>query len=160
MKRFPHSRTVAATPAGDDRGAFVREQARPWIDAGVEKASEDPLTIIQVGALDIRLEAAEALLERAGHVLDAGKAAPDEDKVAAASLAVARAKVLTTEIAIEASNKLFELGGTRSTLRKHNLDRHWRNARVHTLHDPVRWKYHLVGNWLLNGKRPPRHDWN
>ncbi|MDF3934409.1 SfnB family sulfur acquisition oxidoreductase [Pseudomonas citronellolis] len=158
--------TTAAIDAGIARAAlrdtiaFVREQARPWIDAGVEKASEDPLTIIQVGALDIRLEAAEALLERAGHVLDAGKAAPDEDKVAAASLAVARAKVLTTEIAIEASNKLFELGGTRSTLRKHNLDRHWRNARVHTLHDPVRWKYHLVGNWLLNDKRPPRHDWN
>lgn len=158
--------TTAAIDAGIARAvlrdtiAFVREQARPWIDAGVEKASEDPLTIIQVGGLDIRLEAAEALLERAGRVLDAGKAAPDEDKVAAASLAVARAKVLTTEIAIEASNKLFELGGTRSTLRKHNLDRHWRNARVHTLHDPVRWKYHLVGNWLLNGKRPPRHDWN
>jgi len=124
------------------------------------KASEDPLTIIQVGALDIRLEAAEALLERAGLVLDQARSAPDEQSVAQASLAVARAKVLTTEIAIEASNKLFELGGTRSTLRKHNLDRHWRNARVHTLHDPVRWKYHVVGNWLLNGIKPPRHDWS
>ena len=154
--------TTAAIDAGIARAAlrdtiaFVREQARPWIDAGVEKASEDPLTIIQVGGLDIRLEAAEALLERAGLVLDAGKAAPDEDKVAAASLAVARAKVLTTEIAIEASNKLFELGGTRSTLRKHNLDRHWRNARVHTLHDPVRWKYHAIGNYYLNDANPPR----
>lgn len=28
--------------------------------------------------------------------------------------------------------------GTRSTPAKHALDRHWRNARVHTLHDPVR----------------------
>ena len=56
--------------------------------------------------------------------------------------------------------KLFELGGTRSTLKKHNFDRHWRNARVHTLHDPVRWKYHVVGNWLLNGIKPPRHDWS
>ncbi|MFS2197843.1 SfnB family sulfur acquisition oxidoreductase [Pseudomonas sp. Pseusp3] len=158
--------TTAAIDAGIARAAlhdtigFVREQARPWIDAGVEKASEDPLTIIQVGALDIRLEAAEALLERAGLVLDQARSAPDEQSVAQASLAVARAKVLTTEIAIEASNKLFELGGTRSTLRKHNLDRHWRNARVHTLHDPVRWKYHVIGNWLLNGIKPPRHDWS
>jgi hypothetical protein len=31
---------------------------------------------------------------------------------------------------------------------------------VHTLHDPVRWKYHVVGNWLLNGAKPPRHDWS
>ncbi|MCB2250985.1 SfnB family sulfur acquisition oxidoreductase [Pseudomonas chlororaphis] len=158
--------TTAAIDAGIARAAlrdtiaFVQQHARPWIDAGVDKASEDPLTIIQVGALDIRLEAAEALLERAGQALDAARLAPDAEQVAQASLAVARAKVLTTEIAIEASNKLFELGGTRSTLRAHNFDRHWRNARVHTLHDPVRWKYHVVGNWLLNGVKPPRHDWS
>jgi SfnB family sulfur acquisition oxidoreductase len=158
--------TTAAIDAGIARAAlrdtiaFVREHARPWIDAGVDKACEDPLTIIQVGALDIRLEAANALLERAGRAMDAARPAPNADSVALASIAVARAKVLTTEIAIEASNKLFELGGTRSTLRKHNFDRHWRNARVHTLHDPVRWKYHLIGNWRLNGVKPPRHDWN
>jgi len=158
--------TTAAIDAGigraalDDTIAFVREHARPWIDAKVERAGDDPLTIIQVGALEIRQEAAEALLERAGWVLDAAKPAPDEDNVAAASLAVAKAKVLTTEAAIEASNRLFELGGTRSSLTRHNFDRHWRNARVHTLHDPVRWKYHLVGNWALNGIKPARHDWN
>ncbi|WP_343573282.1 SfnB family sulfur acquisition oxidoreductase [Pseudomonas sp.] len=158
--------TTAAIDAGIARAAlrdtitFVREQARPWIDAGVEKASEDPLTIIQVGELGIRIEAADALLERAGKVMDAARPAPDEDNVARASVAVAKAKVLTTEVAIDATNKLFELGGTRSTLARHGFDRHWRNARVHTLHDPVRWKYHLVGNWLLNDKRPPRHDWN
>jgi alkylation response protein AidB-like acyl-CoA dehydrogenase len=38
-----------------------------------------------------------------------------------------------------------------------NLDRHWRNARTHTVHDPVRWKYHAVGNYWLNGVPPPRH---
>ncbi|BAN49870.1 SfnB family sulfur acquisition oxidoreductase [Metapseudomonas resinovorans] len=158
--------TTAAIDAGIARAAlrdtiaFVRDHARPWIDAGVAKASEDPLTIIQVGNLGIRLEAAEALLERAGKVMDAARPATDEDNVAAASVAVAKAKVLTTEVAIEAANKLFELGGTRSTLQRHNHDRHWRNARVHTLHDPVRWKYHVVGNWLLNGIKPPRHDWS
>ncbi|MDU9393596.1 SfnB family sulfur acquisition oxidoreductase [Pseudomonas sp. zfem002] len=158
--------TTAAIDAGigraalDDTIAFVREHARPWVDAKVDKAGDDPLTIIQIGSLDIRQEAAEALLERAGLVLDAAKPAPDEDNVAAASVAVAKAKVLTTEAALEASNRLFELGGTRSSLARHNFDRHWRNARVHTLHDPVRWKYHLVGNWALNGIKPTRHDWN
>ncbi len=70
------------------------------------------------------------------------------------------AKVLTTEIALRAGEKLFELAGTQSTLAEHGLDRHWRNARTHTLHDPVRWKYHLVGNYYLNGVRPARHAWN
>jgi alkylation response protein AidB-like acyl-CoA dehydrogenase len=58
-----------------------------------------------------------------------------------------------------AVNKLFELAGTRSTLEQYGLDRYWRNARTHTLHDPVRWKYHAVGNYYLNGKRPNRHNW-
>ncbi len=153
--------TTAAIDAGigraalDDAITFIREQARPWIDAGVEQASQDPLTIVQIGALEIRQEAAEALLERAGKVLDRASLAPDEDSVAQASVAVAKAKVLTTEAAIEASNRLFELGGTRSTQVRHNLDRHWRNARVHTLHDPVRWKYHAIGNFYLNDENPP-----
>ncbi|MGO1268529.1 MAG: hypothetical protein ACTMI6_04460, partial [Pseudomonas bubulae] len=38
-------------------------------------------------------------------------------------------------------------------------DRHWRNARVHTLHDPVRWKYHAIGAYRLNGTLPARHSW-
>jgi alkylation response protein AidB-like acyl-CoA dehydrogenase len=59
-----------------------------------------------------------------------------------------------------ASSKIFELAGTRSVLARHNLDRHWRNARTHTLHDPARWKYHLIGNYLLNGVKPARHAWN
>ena len=77
-----------------------------------------------------------------------------------ATIRTAEAKVLTTQIAIDATNKLFELAGTRSTLAQFGLDRHWRNARVHTLHDPVRWKYQLLGNWVLNGIPPQRHDWN
>jgi len=42
-------------------------------------------------------------------------------------------------------------------MREFNLDRHWRNARTHTLHDPVSWKYHAIGNYWLNGTNPPRH---
>ena len=74
-------------------------------------------------------------------------------------MAVGEAKVLTTKSRCSRA-KLFELAGTQSTLAEHNLDRHWRNARTHTLHDPVRWKYHLVGNYYLNGVRPARHAWN
>ena len=61
---------------------------------------------------------------------------------------------MSTEASLLASNKLFELAGTRATLEDHNLDRHWRNARTHTLHDPVRWKYHAIGNYCLNGIPP------
>jgi SfnB family sulfur acquisition oxidoreductase len=138
---------------------FVRTRSRPWIDAQVENAREDPLTIYQVGELHYQLHAAEALMERAAAKIDRAAIALDEATVTAAALAVAEAKIAATDIAILATNKLFELAGTQSTLEKYYLDRHWRNARVHTLHDPVRWKYHAIGNFYLNEIRPPRHAW-
>ena len=149
-----------AEAAIDDSIRFVRERSRPWIDARVERASDDPYVIADIGRLKLDLHAAQALLRRAGAVLDEVRAAPiDEASAARASIAVAEAKVLTTEVSLLASEKLFELSGSRASLAEFNLDRHWRNARVHTLHDPVRWKYHAVGAYHLNGKLPARHSW-
>jgi SfnB family sulfur acquisition oxidoreductase len=156
----------AAIDTGIARGAlqdtidFIRANSRPWIDSGKDKASEDPFTVAAIGALEIRLHAAEAVLEKAGRLIDIALAQPGAATVSAASLTTSEAKVLSTEIAIEVSNKLFELAGTRSTLIAYNLDRHWRNARVHTLHDPVRWKFFHIGNYYLNDVEPPRHPWN
>ncbi|AQW66906.1 MULTISPECIES: SfnB family sulfur acquisition oxidoreductase [Pseudomonas] len=149
-----------AEAAIDDAIAFVRTKSRPWVEAQVERASDDLYVIADIGRLKLELHAAEALLRRAGQVLDEVNAAPvDAESAARASIAVAEAKVLTTEIALQASEKLFELAGSRATLAEFNLDRHWRNARVHTLHDPVRWKYHAVGAYHLNGTLPARHSW-
>ncbi|MCO7567925.1 SfnB family sulfur acquisition oxidoreductase [Pseudomonas sp. S 311-6] len=149
-----------AEAAIEDAIAFVRDKSRPWVDAKVERAGDDLYVIADIGRLKLELHAAEALLRKAARVLDEVNAgAVDEDAAARASIAVAEAKVLTTEIALQASEKLFELAGSRAILAEFNLDRHWRNARVHTLHDPVRWKYHAVGAWHLNGTRPARHSW-
>lgn len=153
----------AAIDLGQARGAFeaalqfVREHSRPWIDAKVERATEDPLTIAQFGDLAVRLRAAEALLRRAGRFIDAAQAEPTDRSVAQASIAVAEARALTTTVSLDAGSRLFELAGTAATLDGLGLDRFWRNARTHTLHDPVRWKYHAIGNFYLNDKLPPRH---
>jgi SfnB family sulfur acquisition oxidoreductase len=148
-----------ARAAIDETVKFIKTRSRPWIDANVDTASEDPLTVYQVGELHYRLHAAEALMERAALKVDRAAATLDEPTVTAAALAVAEAKIGATDIAILATTKLFELAGTQSTLEQYQLDRHWRNARVHTLHDPVRWKYHAIGNYYLNEVAPPRHAW-
>lgn len=153
----------AAIDLGIGRGAFaatlqfVRNHARPWIDAAVASATDDPLTLHHVGDVQVRLRAAEALVRRAGHVTDAAQHASDAQSVAQASLAVAAARAATTTASLLAGTRLFELGGTSATLDSQGLDRFWRNARTHTLHDPVRWKYHAIGNYHLNDKLPPRH---
>ncbi|WP_116136598.1 SfnB family sulfur acquisition oxidoreductase [Trinickia diaoshuihuensis] len=153
----------AAIDLGQARGAFaatidfVQHHARPWMDAKVERAADDPLTIAQIGDLKARLRAAELLVRRAGRFVDAAQAAPDERSVAQASVAVAEARAATTVVSLDAGSRLFELAGTAATLDDLGLDRFWRNARTHTLHDPVRWKYHAIGNFYLNDTLPPRH---
>ncbi|MBE7244833.1 MAG: SfnB family sulfur acquisition oxidoreductase [Actinomycetospora chiangmaiensis] len=136
---------------------FLRDRARPWIDSGVTRAGEDPLTLHALGDVQVRLAAAEALLERAGRFVDAAQDAPDAETVAAASVAVAEARAASHRAGLLAANKLLELGGTSATDRAEALDRYWRNVRTHTLHDPVRWKYHWIGAYHLDGRHPPRH---
>ncbi|MBY5416515.1 SfnB family sulfur acquisition oxidoreductase [Rhizobium leguminosarum] len=138
---------------------LIKTYARPWIDSGRERASDDPYTIAAVGDLKIKYNAAEAMLERSGRQLDATIANVDERTIGLAKIAIAEAKVLSTELVLLASNKLFELVGARSTLEKLNLDRLWRDARTHTLHDPVRWKFHAIGQYYLNDIEPPIHSW-
>lgn len=156
----------AAIDAGIARGAvaaaldFVRTRTRahPFT---VESATEDPYILGEIGRLQVDLHAAEEVLARAGRSLDRVSAEPvTADSSARASVAVAEAKILTSEIALEASERLLELAGSSATRAGTNLGRFWRDARVHTLHDPVRWKYHLLGNYTLNGALPARHQWN
>jgi len=52
------------------------------------------------------------------------------------------------------SNQLFELTGARATSNKLGLDRFWRNVRVHTLHDPIDYKYRDLGRYALHRTLP------
>ncbi len=136
-------------------------KARPIADANVEKASFEAYTLQEVGKLDILLDASILLLDEAAEYLDQLGAQETvlPEEASKASIIVAEAKVYANDAALHISEKLIELGGSRSSLETHNLDQHWRNARVHTLHDPVRWKFYAIGNFYLNGVQNQRHAW-
>lgn len=188
----------AAIDAGIARGAldaaveFVRTRSRPWFEAEVARAVDDPLVVQRFGELAVSVGAAEAALVVAGAAVDeavrpAGTgrgSATAADRVlgptrlpggargfagasdgaqsagndaAQASIAVATAKILADRAANEVSAAIFEVGGTRSAAAAHRLDHYWRNARTHTLHDPVRWKYQHIGRAVLQDRPPPLH---
>ena len=152
----------AAIDVGIARGAleeaaeFVRTRSRPWRESGVDSATEDPLTVQRFGELEIRVRAAESLLDTAAVAIDNARVDLDDESSASASIAVATAKAFADGAAVELGSALFEVSGTRSSLAEANLHRHWRNARTHTLHDPVRWKVQHIGRYTLNGTHPPR----
>lgn len=136
---------------------FVRTKSRPWFESGFERADQDPLLIQRFGELAIQLRAAEALLSAAGRSVDAASAGLTDDSAAEASVAVAAVRAFAAGVAVDTGSAVFEVSGTRSALDALNLNRHWRDARTHTLHDPARWKVQHVGRYVLNGTRPPRH---
>jgi len=141
-----------ARAALEDAARYVREHTRPAYGSGAAKASEEPDLIRRFGELGIRLQAADALLDRAADAIDEARRDLNAETAGRASLTVDSAKWLVTETALEIANALFEVAGTSSMDRKHNYDRHWRNVRIHTLHDPARLKLHNVGKWFLNGE--------
>ncbi|WP_367649016.1 SfnB family sulfur acquisition oxidoreductase [Aeromicrobium stalagmiti] len=152
----------AAIDTGLARGAlaeaahFVRVSSRPWFEAGVDRADQDPLLLQRFGELEVEVRAAESALTTAATAVDTADERRSDDAAAEASLTVATAKVLADRAALSVTNALFELGGTRASDDQLNLHRHWRNARTHTLHDPVRWKLQHLGRWAVRGELPPR----
>ncbi len=140
-----------------DAAEFVTTKSRPYPDAGVDRAAEDPLVVHAFGELELQVRAAEALLAAAARAVDSANEDLNESTAAHASLAVAAARAATTTASVEVSNRLFEVCGTRSALASLVLDRHWRNARTHTLHDPSAWKVQHLGRYAIDGTLPPRH---
>ena len=105
----------------------VRQQAN---------AADDPYVISRFGDVHIRIEVAAALLERAEDFLNGHE---DDTEI---SVAIAESHLASAEALNTASNTEFELTGQRTALHG-------------SLHDPLRWKLHLIGNFRLNGIHPP-----
>jgi SfnB family sulfur acquisition oxidoreductase len=146
-----------ARAALDEAATFVTTKSRPYPDAGVERAADDPLVVHAFGQMELEVRAAEALLNEAGLAVERADRDLTAETAGEASLAVAAARASSTRAAVEVGSRLFEVAGTRSALASLDLDRHWRNARTHTLHDPAAWKVQHLGRYAVDGTLPPNH---
>jgi alkylation response protein AidB-like acyl-CoA dehydrogenase len=136
---------------------WTRAHGVPWESSGVTRATDDPFIQQTVGEVVSEIRAAALLADRAGEALqealDIGPRLTAEER-AKAAVAVYEAKYLTTKVALAATSRLFEIQGSRATTSAYGFDRHWRNVRTHTLHDPVAYKAKEVGDWALNARGP------
>jgi len=146
-----------AQGALEEARQYVNKNGRPWITSGVDKATDDPYLIARFGEMRLQTVSAEALAERAARALDdawnkgAELNAEERGRVA---LATSEAKILAHRAALEVSQNLFDACGARATHAPLALDRFWRNARVHTLHDPLDYRVRDVGRYALSGTLP------
>ena len=149
-----------ARNAVDEAIEFVRSRARVWYEAGVERAAEDPYVLLRVGEMKAALHAAEALAFRAADYCDAAVKKPSTKTRGAASIATGEARVVAADAAMKISELLFKVCGTSSISGKNGFDRHWRNARALSLHNPLDYKLHHIGDFYVNGTLPPIDSYN
>lgn len=146
-----------AQGALEEARRYVTQNGKPWINSGVEKATDDPYLIARFGEMRLQTISAEALAGRAAQALDAawqkGASLTAEER-AHVALATSEAKILAHRAALDVSQNLFDACGARATHAPLALDRFWRNARVHTLHDPLDYRVRDVGRYALNGTLP------
>lgn len=146
-----------ALGAFEEAKKYTLSTTRPWIFSPAEKAAQDPYILEQYGNLWVNLRAA---ISHVDYVNAAVQTAWEKGEQLTAAergevaVTVATAKVFTTRVALETTSKIFEVTGTRAAASQYRFDRFWRNVRTHTLHDPVAYKVHEVGNWVLNRQLP------
>jgi alkylation response protein AidB-like acyl-CoA dehydrogenase len=136
---------------------YVHTQARPWITSGVSDAVNDSHTIRRFAEMHLQVVAATALADQAAAALEQAfekgpRISPEERGHVAVK--VAEAKVLAHRASLAVSSDLFEVVGARGAKRAFGFDRFWRNARTHTLHDPLDYKLDVLGRWALQGRIP------
>ncbi|ASL47408.1 Dibenzothiophene desulfurization enzyme C [Burkholderia sp. AD24] len=146
-----------AQGALEEARTYVTQHGRPWITSGVDKATDDPYLIQRFGEMRLQAVSAEALATRAASALDdawqQGTSLTAETR-AHVALATSEAKIVAHRAALDVSEKLFDACGARATHGPLALDRFWRNARVHTLHDPLDYRIRDVGRYALSGTLP------
>ncbi|MET0899782.1 MAG: acyl-CoA dehydrogenase family protein [Mycobacterium sp.] len=139
----------------DDGAALLRSRTRSFSHALADRPVDDPLHQQLLGELASTASIARAaVLDAADAIAAADDSAvagvPDAALAAAAQLKVAQVKVHLDAVAPVAASRLLELGGASAASRQHNLDRHWRNIRTITLHNPVAHKARVIGEHLLH----------
>ena len=148
-----------ARAALDDAAVFVRTKSRPYPDAGGRAGRRRPARRARASARwSSPVRGAEALLREAGRAVEARRRATSTTRPpgppASRSPPPGRRRRRSS---VDVGSRLFEVCGTRSALDRLNLDRHWRNARTHTLHDPAAWKVQHLGRYAVDGTLPPNH---
>ncbi|WP_010543636.1 SfnB family sulfur acquisition oxidoreductase [Sphingomonas elodea] len=143
-----------ARAAFDDTVALVKARTRPRLGAQAASSREDVLIQAKLGALSTELAALEALLAHAAEALDRARFSGEDRFVAEAATLAFGTKALAEEVGLAIASALFPLVGTASTDASLGLDRHWRNLRVHSVHDANDWRYVQVGDWVVHGRAP------
>nr|WP_242551778.1 acyl-CoA dehydrogenase family protein [Pseudomonas sp. Marseille-Q1929] len=154
---FTHMFLGIAEGAFEEARNYTLTETRAWHKSSAIDVRNDPYVLHHYGEFWVALEGVRLLVARAAELLDQAWAkGPNlsEHERGQLAIAIATAKVAATRQGLELCSRLFEVTGARSTHASLRLDRHWRNLRTQSLHDPLDYKLHELGDWALNHSLP------
>jgi alkylation response protein AidB-like acyl-CoA dehydrogenase len=164
LVQLVHLATLAgiARAAHTDVVAALRARTRVYPAGLTSVAREDPQYHEIVGRVGALASAAEASVLWSARQLDEvveaiGEGAGGDEVtglINAATVAVFESQLTVTEQTLEAATLIYDALGSSALDEKTLLDRHWRNARTLTSHNPRVYKARIVGDWHLNGADP------
>jgi alkylation response protein AidB-like acyl-CoA dehydrogenase len=142
-----------------DAVALVRRRRRNFSHARAERPAEDQQVSQVVGEIAADAFAAEAIVLAAAETIQTAadsvtNGLPDTELARNAQIAAAEAKVAVDGFSSRTASRLFDAGGASATQAIYNLDRHWRNLRTVSTHNPTFLKAAAVGDFLVNGTPP------
>jgi alkylation response protein AidB-like acyl-CoA dehydrogenase len=146
-----------AQRATDDVASWVRDRTRSYTHAAADLPRHDPLVQQVIGRLSATAWSSRTLVLEVADELDHILAGNNEDAdlLDRVELDVARAQSAVIPTVLDATTQLFEVGGASITSESLRLDRHWRNARTISVHNPLIYKQQTIGDHVLNGSELP-----
>ncbi|MHC3002528.1 acyl-CoA dehydrogenase family protein [Gordonia sp. GN26] len=146
-----------AQRATDDVSEWVRERKRTFTHSTADLPRHDPLVQQVIGRLTAAAYSARTIVLDIADQLDrlAETGWQDEKLLDKVEFDVARAQATVIPLVLDATTQLFEVGGASITSERLRLDRHWRNARVISVHNPLIFKLQAIGDHVLNGTDLP-----
>lgn len=145
-----------------DVGEEVRKRQRIFSTGNASHVSQDAQILQVVGQISALVYAAEAAAVRAAQPAQRAYEARFFDDAEAEKQAnidteieSAKGQIVISELVLRAATDLFNALGASAASSAKALDRHWRNARTVSSHNPIVYKSRIVGDWSVNGTEPP-----
>lgn len=154
--------TGIARAAAVETAAAVRERTRTYSHGAAARPSLDPQILQVVGRLHASAYCAGAITRQAAEAVQLAYDAriggrPDAEAKAIniqTELELGQAQSVVTALVLEATTSLFDALGASATSQTRSLDRHWRNARTISSHNPRIYKDRITGDYAVNRTEP------
>lgn len=144
-----------------DAAQAVASRKRVYSHGNAKQVRHDAQVLQVVGqlsswawAVDAAVQQASYSLQKAFELHTSGDQALIKQANIIAEVESAKAQVIATELVPRAATELFNALGASDTRISKSLDRHWRNARTISSHNPVIYKTRNVGDWEVNRAEP------